>query len=63
MGNPGLTETELERAVIERKGLVGERIDELFIYWFGHHEKSHNIDWIFLFCGGSKQFRATISGV
>jgi hypothetical protein len=56
-----LSEKELERTVIEHKGFVGKRVDELFIYWFGQSEDDSNLDWILLFCGGSKQFRATIA--
>ena len=63
IGTEPLTEKELERTVIEHKGFVGEKIDELFIYWFGQHEKGVNFDWILLFHAGSKHFRATIKNV
>jgi hypothetical protein len=60
IGTEPLTEKELEKTVSECKGSVGDKIDELFIYWFEQHEKSVNLDWILLFCAGSKHFRATI---
>ncbi len=63
IGTESLTEKELERTVIEHKGFVGEKIDELFIYWFDQHEKGVNLDWILLFHGGTKHFRATIKNV
>ncbi|MFA6185869.1 MAG: hypothetical protein WC770_01475 [Phycisphaerae bacterium] len=55
-----LTEVEVEKIVIEHKGFVGNKVDNLFIYWFDQQEKDGSIDWILLFQGGFKYFRATI---
>ena len=55
-----LTEEEIEKTVIKHKGLVGSNVGELFIYWFEQNEKDRSIDWILLFHGGLKHFRATI---
>lgn len=63
IGTEPLTEKEIEKTVIEHKGFVGEKIDELFIYWFGQNETKGNLDWILLFDAGSKHFRATIKNV
>jgi hypothetical protein len=58
-----LTEKEFEKTVVERKGFVGEKVDELFIYWFGQNETKGSLDWILLFHAGFKHFRATIKDV
>jgi len=58
-----LLKDELEKTIKEHKGFVGNKMDALFIYWFGQHENGVNIKWILLFHPGTehfKYFRATI---
>jgi hypothetical protein len=60
VGIEPLTEAEIEKTVIQKKGFVGSKVDELFIYWFELNEKDRIMNWILLFNGGFEYFRATI---
>jgi hypothetical protein len=63
IGTEPLTKKELQRTIIEHKGFVGEKKEELFLYWFGQPEKDGSLDWILMFNTGFKHFRATIQNV